>query len=92
MTLFYDFLWEAVRRPRIIIEYANQIGINLPPPPEDFYMRLEYVAKAAKLILEIERDDSVFWRSRCIDAKRFYIEASQDLREMGIVLEDFNLC
>ncbi len=92
MTAFHDFLWEAVRQPALIINYAREVGISLPQPPEDFYKRLEYVARAVVQILEAERDDDVFWRSRCVEAKRFYLEASQDLKEVGIEMEEFRLC
>jgi hypothetical protein len=89
---FYDFLWEAVRRPALIMNYAWEVGVSLPQPPEDFYKRLEYVARAVVQILEAERDDDAFWRSRCAEAKRFYLEASQDLKEVGIEMEEFRLC
>jgi len=89
---FYEFLWEAVRRPVLILEYAKEVGVMLPNPPEDFYKRLEYVANAVVQILEVEKDDSVFWRNRCVEAKRFYLEAAQDLKEVGITVKDFHLC
>lgn len=92
MTAFYDFLWEAVRRPTLIINYAREVGVSLPQPPEDFYKRLEYVARAIVQLLKAERDDSVFWRSRCAEAKRFYLEASQDLKEVGVEIGEFRLC
>lgn len=92
MTTFYEFLWEAVRRPKLIIDYAREIGVSLPQPPEEFYQRLEYVADAVVQILEAERDDDAFWRNRCLEAKRFYLETSQDLREVGIVMKEFRLC
>ena len=92
MTTFYEFLWEAVRRPTLIIDYAREIGVSLPQPPEEFYQRLEYVADAVVQILEAERGDDAFWRNRCLEAKRFYLEASQDLREVGIVMKEFRLC
>ena len=92
MTTFYEFLWEAVRRPTLIIDYAREIGVFLPQPPEEFYQRLEYVADAVVQILEAERGDDAFWRNRCLEAKRFYLEASQDLREVGIVMKEFRLC
>jgi hypothetical protein len=92
VTAFHDFLWETVRQPALIINYAREVGISLPQPPEDFYKRLEYVARAVVQILEAERDDDVFWRSRCVEAKRFYLEASQDLKEVGIEMEEFRLC
>ena len=50
------------------------------------------MARAVVQILEAERDDDVFWRSRCVEAKRFYLEASQDLKEVGIEMEEFRLC
>jgi hypothetical protein len=89
---FYDFLWEAVRRPALIMKYAWEVGVSLPQPPEDFYKRLEYVARAVVQILEAERDDDAFWRRRCAEAKRFYMETSQDLKEVGVEMEEFRLC
>lgn len=84
---FYEFLWEAVRRPSLIIEYARELGIRLPDPPEDFYRRLEYVARAVAMILEIERGDDYHWHVRYRDAKRFCAEARQDLKDVGIDLD-----
>lgn len=89
---FYDFLWEAVRNPRLVAEYSREIGVALPSPPEDFYGRLEYVARAVVQILSAERGDDVYWHRRCAEAKRFYSEASTDLREVGVVLPPFTLC
>jgi hypothetical protein len=92
VTTFYEFLWEAARRPTLIIDYAREIGVSLPQPSEEFYHRLEYVANAVVQILEAERGDDAFWRNRCLEAKRFYLETSQDLREVGIVMKEFHLC
>jgi hypothetical protein len=92
VTAFYEFLWEAVRRPTLIIDYAREIGVSLPQPPEEFHQRLEYVADAVVRILEAERGDDAFWKKRCLEAKRFYLETSQDLREVGIVMKEFRLC
>jgi hypothetical protein len=55
VTTFYEFLWEAVRWPTLIIDYAREIGVSPPQPPEEFYQRLEYVANAVVQILEAER-------------------------------------
>lgn len=89
---FYDFLWEAVRRPSLITEHARELGIVLPPPPQDFYDRLKYVASATVLILAMEKEYDEWWNRRCKEAKRFYIEASEDLKEVGVSLEKFVLC
>lgn len=89
---FYDFLWEAVRRPTLIIEYAKEVGLKPPPPPEDFYDRLEYVARISVLLLEAERGDDQFWRRRCAEAKRFYLEVAADLKEVGRNLPSFTQC
>ncbi|MFN7105829.1 MAG: hypothetical protein ACK4M3_04525 [Pyrobaculum sp.] len=89
---FYDFLWEAVRRPSLIVEHAKELRIELPPPPQDFYSRLKYVASAVVLILSAERGDDEWWKRRCVEARRFYLEAAQDLKEVGIPLERFDLC
>jgi len=88
---FYNFLWEAVRRPSLIVEYAKAVGVELPNPPEDFYARLEYVAKAAVLVLEAERGEDEFWLSRCREVKKFYLEAQADLRERKN-LPSFTIC
>lgn len=92
MTWFYDFLWEAVRNPALIVKYAKEVGISPPPPPEDFYDRLAYVASLAAEALEKERDADVFWTSRCQEAKRFYLEAAQDLESVGRKIKSFELC
>ncbi|MEM0369915.1 MAG: hypothetical protein QXK71_02145 [Pyrobaculum sp.] len=92
MTSFYDFLWEAVRNPELIIHYANEVGISPPPPPIDFYDRLEYVAVWTVEILKIEKDDTIYWNSRCREAKRFFLDALEDLKAAGKLLRNFDLC
>jgi hypothetical protein len=76
----------------LIIDYAREIGVSLPQPPEEFYQRLEYVANAVVQILEAERDNDAFWRNRCLETKRFYLETSRDLQEVSIVMKEFRLC
>ncbi|MFN3804369.1 MAG: hypothetical protein ACK4SY_04885 [Pyrobaculum sp.] len=89
---FYDFLWEAVRRPSLVVEYTRELGIELPQPPQDFYSRLKYVAATAVLILSAERGDDEWWKRRCVEVRRFYLEAAEDLKGVGISLERFDLC
>lgn len=89
---FYDFLWEAVRNPQLIVTYANEVGVSPTPPPKEFYQRLRYVAELVVVVLEKEKDDDVFWLRRCLEAKRFYNEARQDLALIGDFLPEFKLC
>ncbi|MEZ0319032.1 MAG: hypothetical protein ABWK05_03430 [Pyrobaculum sp.] len=89
---FYDFLWEAVRNPRLIVTYAEEVGVSPPPPPQEFYQRLRYVAELVVAVLDKERGEDVFWLRRCIEAKRFYNEARHDLAVIGDSLPEFELC
>ncbi|MEM1598569.1 MAG: hypothetical protein QXP31_11775, partial [Pyrobaculum sp.] len=89
---FYDFLWEAVRNPQLIVTYAKDVGVSPPPPPQEFYQRLRYVAELVVVVLEREKGDDLFWLRRCVEAKRFYNEARQDLAVVGHIIPEFGLC
>lgn len=81
---FYEFLWEAVRRPELLRRYAEELGLDLPDPPQGFYERLRYVAEALPAVMAREPRDVPQWTTRCMEARRFHVEASMDLREAGL--------
>lgn len=84
---FYDFLWSAVKRPQLIREYAERVGVSIAiNQAGDFYERLRDVAKAAVEIIEIEAryvGPLPQLKDRCRDVRRFVAEAIEDLIEAG---------
>ncbi|MEZ0248852.1 MAG: hypothetical protein ABWJ97_06235 [Thermoproteus sp.] len=85
---FYDFLWESVKRPELLLEYARRAGLVVDVDTNgDFYDRLKLVAKLSVEIFEAEtsRLDAEMpqIRERCRDVRRFVLEARQDLEEAG---------
>lgn len=88
---FYDFLWEAVRRPELLAQYAEELGMRLELGGGDFYQRLRAIARAAAEIMRRELaalDRPVpQMEERCADLRRFLNEAAIDLRLAGMSAE-----
>ncbi|AEA13471.1 hypothetical protein TUZN_2013 [Thermoproteus uzoniensis 768-20] len=85
---FYDFLWQAVKRPELLAEYAERVGMRIEIYGDaDFYDRLKQIAIWAVEILEREAahiDASIpQLRERCRDVARFVAEARMDLEAVG---------
>lgn len=85
---FYDFLWSSVRRPRLIVEYAKRVGLDVEiDETADFYERLRQIAILSTRILskEVAQLDVRMPQAeeRCREVLRFVLEALQDLQEAG---------
>ncbi len=85
---FYDFLWSSVRKPKLIVEYARQVGVDAEIDENaDFYERLRQVAILSVKILRAEMSqldvEIPQAEERCREVVRFVLEALQDLKEAG---------
>ncbi|KUO86896.1 MAG: hypothetical protein AT715_00650 [Thermoproteus sp. JCHS_4] len=85
---FYEFLWQAVKRPELLVEYARRADMQIEVSAEaDFYDRLRQIAVLAVEILEREAahiDGPIPQLSeRCRDVARFVAEARMDLEAAG---------
>ncbi len=85
---FYEFLWQAVKRPELLVEYARRADMQIEVSAEaDFYDRLRQIAVLAVEILEREAahiDGPIPQLSeRCRDVARFVAEARMDLAAAG---------
>lgn len=85
---FYDFLWESVKKPKLLEDYASNLGLEIHIDKNiDFYKRLKEVALAAVEVVEFEisRLDEFVpqQRERCAELRRFIEEAIQDLKAVG---------
>ncbi|MFB6490647.1 MAG: hypothetical protein TU35_005275 [Thermoproteus sp. AZ2] len=88
---FYDFLWESVRRPELLAQYAEGLGIRLELNGGDFYQRLRAVARAAAEVMRRElaalEGPVPQMEERCADLRRFLMEAAMDLKLAGLSAE-----
>ncbi len=85
---FYEVLWEFVRMPRKLVEYAHSLGVDLGPPPDDFADRLLFVARGILRIMEVEASDVPQFRERCRGAMRFLRDVLMDLESYGVKSEE----
>ncbi|MEL9991086.1 MAG: hypothetical protein QXP98_09180 [Thermoproteus sp.] len=85
---FYEFLWESVKKPELLLEYARRAGLVVYADIKgDFYDRLKLVAKLSVDVFEAEISrldvEMPQVKERCRDVRRFVLEARQDLEEAG---------